>query len=87
MSAPIAHQPQVDFAGRLQHVDYSSCCYSSSAASGFYRRGTSLKNESRLWITTAIHLDTQIRKHDPIQRARSAALFSPVDVPPGFRLV
>src|SRR5438067_4653017 len=61
----LAHQPCADFVGRLQHVDYSSCCYPSLAAPGSYRRGISLSKRVTLWITTAIHLDIPKYKTRP----------------------
>src|SRR5687767_4189245 len=38
----LAHQPEADFVGRLQHIDCSSCCHSSLVALGSYRRRTCL---------------------------------------------
>jgi hypothetical protein len=64
----LAHQPCADLVGRLQHVDYSSCCYSARRLLAFTAAGLPSTNvRVTLWITTAIHLDTPKSGLDPFQ--------------------
>ena len=62
----LAHQPCADLVGRLQHVDYSSCCYSARRLLAFTAAGLPSTNvRVTLWITTAIHLDTPTIQTSP----------------------
>src|SRR5262245_16169862 len=63
----LAHQPEADFVGRLQHLDYSPCCYPSLGGSWLLPpRDFPQQPRVTLWITTAIHLDTHLGKSDTI---------------------